>query len=166
MHHPLRPAAFAVACALAAPGLIHSQTGNAQTAAPSPEATPAEIQLKAIVVTADPLGSGSDLFDLAPPVSVMEGRGLVLKRRSSLGETVTDLPGVSSTGFGPNASRPVIRGLDGDRVRILQNGAGMFDASAASPDHSVSLDPLAIDRIEVVRGPAALLYGGNAAWSM
>lgn len=162
MHHPLRPAALAVACALAAPGLIYAQTGNTQAAAPVPEATPAEIQLKAIVVTADPLGSGSDLFDLAPPVSVMDGRGLVLKRRSSLGETVTDLPGVSSTGFGPNASRPVIRGLDGDRVRILQNGAGMFDASAASPDHAVTIDPLAIDRIEVVRGPAALLYGGNA----
>lgn len=162
MHYRLRPAALAVACAFAAPGLIHAQTGAVRPVASAAGATPAEIQLKAVVVTADPLGSGSDLFDLAPPVSVMEGRGLVLKRRSSVGETVADLPGVSSSNFGPNASRPVIRGLDGDRVRLLQNGAGMFDASAASPDHSVSLDPLAIDRIEVVRGPAALLYGGNA----
>jgi iron complex outermembrane receptor protein len=56
----------------------------------------------------------------------------------------------------------VIRGLDGDRIRILQNGAGVLDASSLSFDHAVAIDPLVIERAEVVRGPAALFYGGNA----
>jgi iron complex outermembrane receptor protein len=112
------------------------------------------------VVTGNPLGS--ELFDLAPPVSVLQGQDLLLRRRSTLGETLDGLPGVSSTYFGPNASRPVIRGLDGDRIRILQNGAGVLDASSLSFDHAVSVDPLVIERAEVVRGPAALLYGGTA----
>lgn len=116
----------------------------------------------AVVVTADPLGNASDLFERVTPASVVELPGLVLRRRSTLGETVSHLPGVSSTGFGPNASRPVIRGLEGDRIRLLQNGMGMIDASAASADHAVTVDPASLDRIEVVRGPAALLYGGNA----
>ena len=118
-------------------------------------------ETQAVVVTANPLGSSS-LFDLAAPASALSGQGLMLRRESTLGETLGTQPGVSSSGYGPNASRPVIRGLDGDRVRILQNGVGSFDASAASPDHAVAMDPLAADRIEVVRGPAALLYGGSA----
>jgi iron complex outermembrane receptor protein len=69
---------------------------------------------------------------------------------------------VSATSFGPNASRPVIRGLDAERVRIMQNGIGILDASSLSFDHAVSLDPLVIEQIEVIRGPAALLYGGSA----
>jgi len=117
-------------------------------------------RLPDVVVTANPLGS--ELFDLATPVSVLDGSDLLLRRSSTLGETLSGLPGVSSSYFGPNASRPVIRGLDGDRVRILQNGSGMFDASAASFDHAVALDPLIAQRVEVVRGPAALLYGGSA----
>ncbi|MGZ3721441.1 MAG: TonB-dependent receptor, partial [Bdellovibrionales bacterium] len=63
--------------------------------------------------------------------------------------------------FGPNASRPVIRGQEGDRVKILQNGTGVLDASAASQDHAVAVEPLTIEKIEIVRGPAALLYGSN-----
>lgn len=114
----------------------------------------------AVVVTANPLGS--DLFDMASPVSVMDERELMLHRGSTLGETVGQLPGVSSTSFGPNASRPVIRGLDGDRVRIMNNGGASIDASSLSFDHAVTIDPLAVERIEVVRGPAALLYGGSA----
>jgi iron complex outermembrane receptor protein len=69
---------------------------------------------------------------------------------------------VSSTYFGPNASRPIIRGLDGDRIRVLNNSASSLDASALSYDHAVPLDVLSTDRIEVLRGPAALLYGGSA----
>jgi iron complex outermembrane receptor protein len=92
----------------------------------------------------------------------MEGQGLTLKRRNTLGETLSDLPGMSSTGYGPAASRPVIRGLDADRIRILQNGSGMLDASSLSFDHAVALDPMMMDRVEVVRGAAALLYGGSA----
>ncbi len=116
--------------------------------------------LPPVVVTANPLGSG--LFDLVPAVSVLGDKDLPLRRESTLGETVSQLPGVSSTYFGPNASRPVIRGLDADRIRILQNGIGLLDISALSPDHTTAVDPLVVDSIEVVRGPAALLYGGAA----
>lgn len=114
----------------------------------------------AVVVTASPLGSG--LFDLVVPADVLDGRRLVQLRRGSLGETLESLPGMSSTWFGPAASRPIIRGLDGDRIRILQNGTGTLDASALSFDHAVPYDPLAAERIEVIRGPAAVLHGGNA----
>jgi iron complex outermembrane receptor protein len=116
--------------------------------------------LPQIVVTANPLGSA--LFELVSPVSVLSGKDLLFRQESTLGETLSKLPGVSSTYFGPNASRPVIRGLDGDRVRIMQNGVGMLDVSALSPDHATTVDPLVVDRIEVVRGPTALMYGGAA----
>ncbi|RFC39424.1 MAG: TonB-dependent Receptor Plug Domain, partial [Candidatus Nitrotoga sp. CP45] len=118
------------------------------------------ILLPQIVVTANPLGSA--LFDLVSPVSVLSGKELSFRQESTLGETLSNLPGVSSTYFGPNSSRPVIRGLDGDRVRIMQNGIGMLDVSALSFDHATAVDPLLVDRIEVVRGPAALMYGGAA----
>lgn len=114
----------------------------------------------AVVVTGSPLGSS--LFELVPPGDVLEGRSLVLRRRSSLGETLAQQPGVTSTYFGPNVSRPVIRGLDADRIRIMQNGAETHDASSLSFDHAVPYDPLVAERIEIVRGPAAVLYGGNA----
>ena len=118
------------------------------------------LQLAPVAVTANPLGVDSDA--LVTPVSVLSGRELSLQRESTLGETLKSIPGVSSSYFGPNASRPVIRGLDNDRVRIMQNGVGILDASALSPDHAVALDPLVIEQIDVVRGPAALLYGGSA----
>lgn len=118
------------------------------------------IELPAVAVTGNPLGLGAD--QLIVPVAVLNGRELSLKRESTLGETLNGLLGVSSTSFGPNASRPVIRGLDSERVRIMQNGVGVADASSLSPDHAVSIDPLVIEQIDVIRGPAALLYGGSA----
>ncbi|WP_153061425.1 TonB-dependent receptor plug domain-containing protein, partial [Escherichia coli] len=78
------------------------------------------------------------------------------------GDTLQGLAGVAATNFGPNASRPSIRGLDGDRVRILSNSGASVDASNLSFDHGVAIDPLVIDKVEVLRGAAALLYGGNA----
>lgn len=114
----------------------------------------------AVVVTGTPFGSS--LFELVPPGDALEGRSLVLKRRSSLGETLHGQPGVSSTYFGPNVGRPVIRGFDADRIRILQNGGEVHDASSLSFDHAVPYDALVAERIEIVRGPAAVLYGGNA----
>ncbi|MBK1715047.1 membrane receptor protein, partial [Rubrivivax gelatinosus] len=111
-----------------------------------------------IVITGNPLHSERS----ASPVSVLAGDELVTRRGGTLGETLDGLPGVSQTGFGPNASRPVIRGLDGDRLRVLDNSGATIDASALSYDHAVPLDPLVATRIEVLRGPAALLYGGNA----
>ncbi len=120
--------------------------------------TSAEPELKPIIVTANPLG-GSDL--IAPSQS-LSGSGLLLRQQSTLGELLQGTPGVSSTYFGPNASRPIIRGLDGDRIRILNNSGATLDASSLSYDHAVALDPIAIERIEVLRGPGALLYGGSA----
>lgn len=113
-----------------------------------------------VPVTGNPLGVSSD--DMVVPVSVLGGRELSLRRQSTLGETLNGIPGVTATQFGPNASRPIIRGLDGERVRIMQNGVGILDASALSFDHAVGIDPLIIEQIDVVRGPAALLYGGSA----
>ena len=110
-----------------------------------------------VVVTGNPLGSA-----LAAPSSVLTGPGLALRRAGTLGETLDGLPGVAASGFGPQSSRPVIRGLDGDRIRLLDNGGASADASNLSFDHAVAIDPLVVDRLEVLRGPAALLYGGNA----
>ena len=118
------------------------------------------IDLAPVAVTGNPLGVGSD--ELVVPVSVLNGRELSLKREGTLGETLNGIPGVTATQFGPNASRPVIRGLDAERVRIMQNGIGILDASSLSFDHAVGIDPLIIEQIDVVRGPAALLYGGSA----
>lgn len=145
-----RKYALAVMAAAVHAAAAQAQVGN--NAAP--------VTLQEVVVTGNPLGS--ELFELAAPVSVLGGQELFLQRKSTLGETLNTLPGVSSTSFGPNASRPVIRGLDGDRIRILQNGAGTLDASSLSFDHAVSIDPLVVERAEVVRGPAALFYGGSA----
>jgi iron complex outermembrane recepter protein len=129
----------------------------AAPAAPTPStAAPSD----AVVVTANPLASS--LFDSATPTATSIGQGLFFRRSTSLGETLQDVPGVSSSYFGPASSRPVIRGMDGDRVRLLQNGGATLDASALSFDHAVPIDPLTTDKIEIVRGPAALFYGGSA----
>ncbi len=102
------------------------------------------------------------LFKQAQSASILSGQNLTLAIEPSLGETLSRMPGVSSSYFGPAASRPIIRGLDGDRVRVLQNGLNTIDASATSPDHAVSFDTSNLKSIEVVRGPATLLYGSNA----
>lgn len=104
----------------------------------------------------------SALAETAKPITVLAGIDLASRMKSTLGETLAEQPGVSSTSFGPGASRPVIRGMGGDRVRILQGGVGTADASNTSPDHAVSFDPLSAEQIEVVRGPATLLYGSTA----
>ena len=117
-------------------------------------------ELSNVAVTGNPLGVSSDAMVL--PVSILSGRELSLNRAATLGETLNTLPGVAASSFGPNASRPVIRGLDAERVRIMQNGVGILDASSLSFDHAVAIDPLVIEQIDVVRGPAALLYGGSA----
>jgi len=118
------------------------------------------ITLDPVVTTASPLAREGD--EIAQPTSVLGGLKLDQHLQSTLGETLAGQPGVDSTYFGPGASRPVIRGLGGDRIRVLTGGVGTLDASVISPDHAVSLDPLLIDRVEIVRGPASLLYGGGA----
>jgi iron complex outermembrane recepter protein len=100
--------------------------------------------------------------DIIPTVSEISGKNFEKKKQTTLGETLSREAGVSSSFFGPNASRPVIRGLEGERVRVLQNGVGTLDASGASPDHAIPVDPFLVDRVEIVRGSAALLYGNSA----
>lgn len=124
----------------------------------SPVQAEQALNLAPQVITANPLGNTT----LASPTTVLEGDALTLSQKGSLGETLNKQPGISSSYFGPGASRPIIRGLDGDRIRLLRNGVGALDASSLSYDHAVPLDPINVDRVEVVRGPAALLYGGNA----
>ena len=114
-----------------------------------------------VIVTASPLGASQ--FDVLQGTSVLSGEDLAKAASLSLGDTVGHLPGVSQTGYTFGASRPVIRGLGGDRIRVLIDGLGSFDASTASPDHAPSVDMTTAKRIEVVRGPATLLYGNSAA---
>jgi iron complex outermembrane receptor protein len=124
------------------------------------QSTPASQPLTPVFVTARPLGA--DLFELVDPVNVLEGQALLRKVQPTLGETLSGEVGVTSTYFGPNASRPIIRGLGGFDIRLLNNGIGVLDASASSPDHAVAVAPIAVDRVEVIRGPAAVMYGGAA----
>ena len=94
--------------------------------------------------------------------SVVSGAELARELRPTIGETLARQPGVSATSFGPNASRPVLRGFQGERVRVLTDGIGSLDASNTSVDHAVAINPLTADRIEVLRGPSALLFGSAA----
>lgn len=100
--------------------------------------------------------------DLLSGTSILAGDELARNMRSSIGETLTSQAGVSATSFGPSASRPVLRGLQGERVRVLTDGVGSFDVSNTSVDHAVAINPLTADRIEVLRGPTALLFGSSA----
>ncbi len=94
--------------------------------------------------------------------AVLTGDALLNQARSTIGETLAHLPGASSTSFGPSASRPVLRGFQGERARLLIDGIGTLDASNTSPDHAVALNPLVADRIEVLRGPVAQLYASGS----
>ncbi len=101
-------------------------------------------------------------MDVLSGTSVLTGAELTTALRPTIGETIEHTPGVSATSFGPNASRPVLRGLQGERVRVLTDGIGSVDVSNTSVDHAVVINPLLAERIEVLRGPSALLYGSAA----
>jgi iron complex outermembrane receptor protein len=133
---------------------------NADDAPPTPgdakQAHPDEDQ--AIVVTGVKRSAG----DVLGGVSVVDLEQLTHDVRPSIGETLKDQPGVTSSSFGPVASRPILRGLQGERVRILVDGIGSLDLSSSDPDHAVAINPLTAQRIEVLRGPSALLFGSSA----
>ena len=101
-------------------------------------------------------------FESYQPTTVLDGQELTKNLESTLAATLSEAPGVAMREFGPGPARPVIRGLDGDRVAVLEDGQRMGDLSSQSGDHSVPTNPAAARRIEVVRGPATLLYGANA----
>lgn len=148
--HPLA-AALTLVFATAA----HADTGDSGSD-PHREAK----RLDALVVTATPLRQSVE--DLARPAEVLAGEALDARKANSLGDTLSSLPGVQSSGFGPGVGRPVIRGLDGARVQVLANGLPALDASTVSADHANSIEPFLADQIEVLKGPATLLYGSGA----
>ncbi len=138
--------------------LIVASTTSAHAQAAA-TAEPVE-SLPPIVVTANPLRLDSD--SLATPAGVLRGERLALNRRGTLGELLEGEPGVRADTFGGGASRPVIRGQTAPRVKVLSDGSEVADASGVSPDHVVTVDTLLARRVEILRGPSALLYGGGA----
>ena len=129
----------------------------AAEAAQSDDAHPQEAT--SIIVTAP---YNRDRAAVLAGTSILTGEALTRDVRTTIGDTLTHQPGVSATSFGPNASRPVLRGFQGERIRVLKDGIGSVDVSNTSVDHPVVVNPLTAERIEVLRGPAALLYGSAA----
>lgn len=131
----------------------------AQTTTNLPSGPDAD-EVEQVVVTAAPFAVSADA--LITSVEVIDRDAIDVAAPQGLGDLLSGVPGLRSTFFGPGASRPVVRGLAGPRVQVLTNGVGLIDASALSPDHQVAVDPAEAQRIEIVRGPATLLYGGSA----
>ncbi|HEY0028462.1 MAG TPA: TonB-dependent receptor [Allosphingosinicella sp.] len=164
----LRHIALASAAASSFTGAAAAQTTNEPaTETETPEAPadaaadvtdPHADHTQDIVIT----GFARRREDVLSGTSVISGEELNRELRSTIGETLARQPGVSATSFGPNASRPVLRGFQGERVRVLTDGIGSLDASNTSADHAVAINPLTAERIEVLRGPAALLFGSSA----
>ena len=125
-----------------------------------------EVLPELVVTTASPLAqkaTGAMATNGNVPVTIRPSQDLRAAGGATLGEALADQPGIATSGFAPSAaSRPVIRGLDGARVRIQENGVGVHDVSTLGEDHAVPLDPLATEQLEVVRGPATLRYGSQA----
>lgn len=161
-HVPRRAFALLLATsALAAPVSVRAQAASA----PPPPADPTHQneddyhhESEQIVVRA----AGLTQLDTLAGTSVVEGLDLQRSSAGQIGDVLAKEPGVSATSFSPGASRPVLRGFAGERVKVLIDGIGAIDASNTSADHAVSIDPLTAERIEVLRGPAVLLYGSQA----
>lgn len=153
----LRRIAFACAAALIAPTSVAFAQDAPEQA--SDQGHGDHDDSSVIVVTAL---YGRNQTDVLAGTSVVSGDDLVRELKPTIGETLARQPGVSATSFGPNASRPVLRGFQGERVRVLADGIGSFDVSNTSVDHAVVINPLTADRIEVLRGPSALLFGSSA----
>ncbi|TCP98470.1 iron complex outermembrane receptor protein [Sphingomonas sp. PP-F2F-A104-K0414] len=154
--------ATALAALLASQAHAQTVATDAATPAPTPAPTPASVgstNQRDIIVTAPIQTSERDVLQ---GTTVLTGQELTRQLRPSLGETLARQPGVSASSFGPSASRPILRGFQGDRIRVLTDGIGSIDVSNTSVDHAVIIDPLLAERIEILRGPSALLYGTSA----
>ena len=144
---------LAAAIALALPVAAAAQDGLDQQPA---------AELPRILVTSDPLGDRSP-DEIVRPVSVLVAEELERRRAGTLGEVLDGLPGVANSTFGPGVGRPVVRGLQGSRVKVLEDGLSVADVSGEGADHAIGIDPNHADQIEVFRGPSTLLYGSGAA---
>lgn len=122
------------------------------------ELLPKTFEVGEVIVTASPLGSAT----LYQPAQALSSEDIQRRATVSLGEMLDWEPGLAMRSFGSVPARPVIRGLDGDRVLVLDNGERIGDLSEIAQDHSIAMDPMSADRVEVVRGPASLLYGSSA----
>lgn len=140
--------ALAISC-------VVCSAANAETAAA------VDVEGDEIIVTASPLARTVDETIIG--TSVVDKEELARNFQNTVAESIAREPGVSTTYFGAAASRPIIRGLGDDRIRVLDNGIGAIDASVTSPDHAVSIDPASADQVEIVRGTSTLLYGSSAA---
>jgi iron complex outermembrane receptor protein len=143
---------------LLAQAAVTDPPGEAVEPAPASAADAHPSQEQDIVVT----GVRRKENDVLGGVSVLDAADLTRQVRPSIGETLAKQPGVSATSFGPTASAPVLRGLSGDRVRVLTDGIGTLDLSSSGPDHAIAINPITAERIEVLRGPSALLFGSSA----
>lgn len=156
-----RLALLALALAAALPAFADEATTSAAAGEPVTDRHHKNAdELDHVVVTASPNRSTAE--ELVKPVDVLGGERLDEARGSTLGETVTKLPGVQSSNFGPGVGRPIIRGLEGGRVGVLSGGLSTQDVSTVSQDHAVAIEPFLADQIEVLKGPATLLYGSGA----
>ena len=121
---------------------------------------PGHVQLQQVPVTANPLKLSND--EMVKPIHIYNGAELTRIKDSSIGNMLKGTPGVTNAGFGDAIGRPVIRGMDNNRVQMLNNGIQINDVSAMSGDHAIAYDALSAEQIEIVRGPAAVIYGGGA----
>lgn len=119
------------------------------------------LHLDDVEVRADPLSASSQ--HIVRPVSVLVGEELDRKNKATISDLVDRSPGVSSSSFGAGVGRPVIRGQSGARVGVMNDGISSMDVSSISPDHGVALNPVFVDQVEILRGPATLLYGSGAS---
>jgi iron complex outermembrane receptor protein len=117
-------------------------------------------ELEEVVVESEPLER--TIGSLARPVTVLKDAELRQQMAPTIGSALSQQPGINNQSFGPGVGQPVIRGLSGPRVRIMENGIGNNDVSNISPDHANSIEPSQAERIEVLRGPSTLLYGSGA----
>ena len=154
--HVLATSMTALSVVLSVPSYAQ-QTGSTDTSEAAPQ-TDDFHSAEEIVVTAPYV----ERLDILSGTSAVSGDLLAEKTRAQLGDILSSLPGVSATSFSPGASRPVLRGYQGNRVAVLTDGIGNIDASNTSADHAVTIDTLTVERIEVLRGPAVLLFGGQA----